>query len=442
MKKNKGLILSSAAAVLAPVALVAQPVLAENVWSNPQAVASSERWSGLKSAKDGGPNVAYVDKAGLSATEVAEIKQLPVDAKAKGCTLYKLVYEKDGQATTTANGSSNGLTSNLPEPAKQFVDKVLPNTGDAQVTTVVGTLVGVGLLSGAAFMLIKGRKGRAALIVLLASGATLGFGISAGAYTGNDIAPSVLVADESTLTAPEIKGYHFVGYLELQGACLLQETPKTTEDKPVETPKKDEPKAETPKTEEPKKTEEKPKEEPKVEEPKKDDTTDAKKDTPDDKPKEEPKVEEPVVTDKPTDAPVLEKPEGHATIYVDENGTMISNSDEGLVGKKAIDGYTFVETKPDQNGVRTHVYTKIVTDKPNDAPVVDKPVYEITRHVNPDGVEVAPNEEGHKDPLPDETEYKPDGSSSGRTYTNKSTTEDGITTHTYQLWVAPVDHLQ
>lgn len=75
------------------------------------------------------------------------------------------------------------------------------------------------------------------------------------------------------------------------------------------------------------------------------------------------------------------------------------------------------------------------------APVVDKPVYEITRHVNPDGVEVAPNEEGHKDPLPDETEYKPDGSSSGRTYTNKSTTEDGITTHTYQLWVAPVDHL-
>lgn len=446
MKKNKRLILSSAAAVLVPVALVAQPVLAENVWSNPHAVASSERWSGLKSAKDGGPNVAYVDKAGLSATEVAEIKQLPADTKPKRCTLYKLVYEKDGQATTTANGSSNSLTSNLPEPVKQFVDKTLPNTGDAQVTTVVGTLVGVGLLSGAAFMLIKGRKGRAALIVLLASGATLGFGISAGAYTGNDVAPSVLVADESALTAPEIKGYHFVGYLELQGACLLQETPKTTEDKPVETPKKDEPKAETPKKEEPKAetpkkeepkaTEDKPKEEPKA-----DDTTDAKKATPDDKPKEEPKVEEPVVTDKPTDAPVLEKPEGHATIYVDESGTMISNSDEGLVGKKAIDGYTFVETKPDQNGVRTHVYTKIVTDKPNDAPVVDKPVYEITRHVNPDGVEVAPEEEGHKDPLPDETEHKPDGSSSGRTYTNKSTTEDGITTHTYQLWVAPVDHL-
>ena len=430
MKKNKGLILSSAAAVLAPVALVAQPVLAENVWSNPHAVASSERWNGLKSAKDGGPNVAYVDKAGLSDTEVAEIKQLPADTKAKGCTLYKLVYEKDGQATTTASGSSNSLTSNLPEPVKQFVDKTLPNTGDAQVTTVVGTLVGVGLLSGAAFMLIKGRKGRAALIVLLASGATLGFGISAGAYTGNNIAPSVLVADEGALTAPEIKGYHFVGYLELQGACLLQETPKTTDDKPVETPKKDEPKAETPKKEEPKET------------PKADDTTDAKKATPDEKPKEEPKVEEPVVTDKPSDAPVLEKPEGHATIYVDESGTMISNSDEGLVGKKAIDGYTFVETKPDENGVRTHVYTKIVTDKPNDAPVVDKPVYEITRHVNPDGVEVAPEEEGHKDPLPDETEHKPDGSSSGRTYLEgKSKTEDGITTHTYQLWVAPVDHL-
>lgn len=430
MKKNKGLILSSAAAVLAPVALVAQPVLAENVWSNPHAVASSERWSGLKSAKDGGPNVAYVDKAGLSDTEVAEIKQLPADIKAKGCTLYKLVYEKDGQTTTTANGSSNNLTSNLPEPVKQFVDKTLPNTGDAQVTTLVGTLVGVGLLSGAAFMLIKGRKGRAALIVLLASGATLGFGISAGAYTGNDIAPSVLVADESALTAPEIKGYHFVGYLELQGACLLQETPKTTEDKPVETPKKEEPKAETPKKEEPKET------------PKAEDTTDAKKATPDEKPKEEPKVEEPVVTDKPADAPVLEKPEGHATIYVDESGTMISGSDEGLVGKKAIDGYTFVETKPDENGVRTHVYTKIVTDKPNDAPVVDKPIYEITRHVNPDGVEVAPEEEGHKDPLPDETEHKPDGSSSGRTYLEgKSKTEDGITTHTYQLWVAPVDHL-
>lgn len=434
MKKNKGLILSSAAAVLAPVAIMAQPVLAEDVQSNPQVVASSERWSGLKSAKDGGPNVAYVDKAGLSDTEVAEIKQLPADTKAKGCTLYKLVYEKDSSASTTANGSSNSLVSNLPEPVKQFVDKTLPNTGDAQVTTLVGTLVGVGLLSGAAFMLIKGRKGRAALIVLLASGATLGFGISAGAYTGNDVAPSVLVADESALVAPEIKGYHFVGYLELQGACLLQETPKTTTEKPVETPKKDEPKA----------TEDKPKEEPKVETPKVEDpkdTTDAKKDEAD-KPKEEPKVETPVVTDKPTDAPVLEKPMGYATIYVDENGTMISNSDEGLVGKKAIDGYAFTETKPDENGVRTHVYTKIVTDKPNDAPVVDKPVYEITRHVNPDGVEVAPEEEGHKDPLPDETEYKPDGSSSGRTYLEgKSKTEDGITTHTYQLWVAPVDHL-
>lgn len=76
------------------MALVAQPVLAENVWSNPHAVASSERWSGLKSAKDGGPNVAYVDKAGLSATEVAEIKQLPSDAKAKGCTLTSSSMKK------------------------------------------------------------------------------------------------------------------------------------------------------------------------------------------------------------------------------------------------------------------------------------------------------------------------------------------------------------
>ena len=216
------------------VALTAPAFLASHAHADTNPALNSAEWTGLHTANDGGSNVAYVDKEGLSQTEVAQIKKLLPDTKVKGCSIYKLVYEKDATTTPSTTPTSNtstttpSSTSTLPKPVKNFVDKVLPNTGDTTIQAY-GTLAGLGLLAGASFLIIKNKKGRATLVVLLAAGGALGFSLSANAYTGNDLAPKALVVKDSTLDAPEIKGYHFVGYLELEHACLSQPTPAKQE---------------------------------------------------------------------------------------------------------------------------------------------------------------------------------------------------------------------
>lgn len=224
------------------VALTAPAFLASQAHADTNPALNSPEWTGLHTANDGGSNVAYVDKEGLSQTEVAQIKKLLPDTKVKGCSIYKLVYEKDATTPATPSNTSTATPSNtstLPKPVKNFVDKVLPNTGDTTIQAY-GTLAGLGLLAGASFLIIKNKKGRATLVVLLAAGGALGFSLSADAYTGNDVSPKALVVKDSTLEAPEIKGYHFVGYLELEHACLTQPTPAKQEaTKTVETNIKD-----------------------------------------------------------------------------------------------------------------------------------------------------------------------------------------------------------
>lgn len=224
------------------VALTTPAFLASHAHADTNSALNSAEWTGLHTANDGGSNVAYVDKEGLSQTEVAQIKKLLPDTKVKGCSIYKLVYEKDATTPATTSNTSTATpssTSALPKPVKNFVDKVLPNTGDTTIQAY-GTLAGLGLLAGASFLIIKNKKGRATLVVLLAAGGALGFSLSANAYTGNDLAPKALVVKDSTLDAPEIKGYHFVGYLELEHACLSQPTPAKQEaTKTVETSIKD-----------------------------------------------------------------------------------------------------------------------------------------------------------------------------------------------------------
>lgn len=224
------------------VALTAPAFLASQAHADTNSALNSAEWTGLHTANDGGNNVAYVDKEGLSQTEVAQIKKLLPETKVKGCSIYKLIYEKDTTTPTTPSNTSTATPSNtstLPKPVKNFVDKVLPNTGDTTIQAY-GTLAGLGLLAGASFLIIKNKKGRATLVVLLVAGGALGFSLSADAYTGNDLAPKALVVKDSTLDAPEIKGYHFVGYLELEHACLTQVAPAKQEaTKTVETSIKD-----------------------------------------------------------------------------------------------------------------------------------------------------------------------------------------------------------
>ena len=80
------------------VALAAPAFLASQAHADTNPALNSTEWTGLHTANDGGSNVAYVDKEGLSQTELSQLKKLLPETKVKGCSIYKLVYEKD--ATT------------------------------------------------------------------------------------------------------------------------------------------------------------------------------------------------------------------------------------------------------------------------------------------------------------------------------------------------------
>lgn len=125
------------------VALTAPAFLASQAHADTNSALNSAEWTGLHTANDGGNNVAYVDKEGLSQTEVAQIKKLLPETKVKGCSIYKLIYEKDASTPTTTNTPTDTTsTSTLPKPVKNFVDKVLPNTGDTTIQAY-GTLAGL-----------------------------------------------------------------------------------------------------------------------------------------------------------------------------------------------------------------------------------------------------------------------------------------------------------
>ena len=127
----------------------------------------------------------------------------------------------------------------------------------------------------------------------------------------------------------------------------------------------------------------------------------------------------------PNEAPQTDKPEAKATIYVDENGNNVKTPDEGLHdGPKVIDDkWQYVKTIPEKDGILTHVYTKITSEIPNDAPQTDKPEAKATVYVNEAGETVKTPDEGlHDGPkvIDDKWEYV-------KTIPEK----DGILTHVY-----------
>ena len=212
--KKKLLLLTLSASSL----LYAQPALANNSKTDVEAKLSSNQWKGLKAAKNGGANISYVDKASLSAEEKAAIRALGKDERVKECSVYKLVYEK------------NGAPVNKP--------KTLPNTGDV---VGYGYLVGAGVLAGLAFYLLRNKQGRKMLVIMLVGGSSLVYAINdTNAFSGNPVAPTILVASNSVINAPEIDGYRFVGVIELEGVCLIDPNPTPKPDpKPEPEPKPD-----------------------------------------------------------------------------------------------------------------------------------------------------------------------------------------------------------
>ena len=130
----------------------------------------------------------------------------------------------------------------------------------------------------------------------------------------------------------------------------------------------------------------------------------------------------------PNDAPEVTLPELKVTRFVDENGTDIHELEENFVEKLDINGYVFKETT-ETSDIRTHVYTKVETEIPNDSPVVEVPELKITRFIDTNGVELKNIVEGfvEKDSniIYENEQYD---------YVN-TTEENGIRTHVYKKHV-------
>lgn len=127
----------------------------------------------------------------------------------------------------------------------------------------------------------------------------------------------------------------------------------------------------------------------------------------------------------PNDAPEVTLPELKVTRFVDENGTDIHELEENFVEKLDINGYVFKETT-ETSDIRTHVYTKVETEIPNDSPTVEVPELKITRFIDTNGVELKNIVEGfvEKDSniIYENEQYD---------YVN-TTEENGIRTHIYK----------
>ena len=227
---------------------------------------NSAQWKGLKPSRTGGDNIAFVDKASLNSDEVKEIKTLGENEKVDGCTVYKLVYEKNSVGTTNST--------------KEKIQKILPKTGDV---IGWGHLVGAGILAGLAFFLIKNKKGRKFLVIALIGGGSLVYAMQdTGAYSGTEIKETTFIASDQELKTPEIDGYHFVGVIKLEDACVFN---TSSDETPADNQKEEKPKTEKPNN--------KKEEQPKTEKPNNKKEEQPKTEKPDNKKEEKPKSDNP-----------------------------------------------------------------------------------------------------------------------------------------------------
>lgn len=131
----------------------------------------------------------------------------------------------------------------------------------------------------------------------------------------------------------------------------------------------------------------------------------------------------------PNDAPEVTLPELKVTRFVDEQGNDLHELEENFVEKLDINGYVFKETT-ETSDIRTHVYTKVETEIPNDSPTVEVPELKVTRFIDTNGIELKNIVEGfvEKDSniIYENEQYD---------YVN-TTEENGIRTHIYKKHVA------
>ena len=136
----------------------------------------------------------------------------------------------------------------------------------------------------------------------------------------------------------------------------------------------------------------------------------------------------PIKHEVPNEAPIVDVPELLITRHVNEKGDELLPIEEGSNGpRKTIGDYEYTGRTDVEGGITTHVYAPIKYEVPNDAPIVDVPELQITRHIDEFGNDLVKVEKGRQAPKPTICEYQ---------YTDRTTEEHGITTHFY----APIKH--
>ena len=136
----------------------------------------------------------------------------------------------------------------------------------------------------------------------------------------------------------------------------------------------------------------------------------------------------PIKHEVPNEAPIVDVPELLITRHVNEKGDELLPIEEGSNGpRKTIGDYEYTGRTDVEGGITTHVYAPIKYEVPNDAPIVDVPELQITRHIDEFGNDLVKVEKGRQAPKPTIREYQ---------YTDRTTEEHGITTHFY----APIKH--
>ena len=139
-----------------------------------------------------------------------------------------------------------------------------------------------------------------------------------------------------------------------------------------------------------------------------------------------------IQTEVPGDAPSVDVPALKVTRYQIEDGTEIKDSEEGFVdAPNMIGNYQFTGTTNLNEGgdVQTHIYSKIVTEVPGDAPKREPEEIQITLHVDEEtGKELVEYDLGLTSPK--EIEHY--------TYTGKTTQEEGVRTHYYKKVITEI----
>ena len=137
-----------------------------------------------------------------------------------------------------------------------------------------------------------------------------------------------------------------------------------------------------------------------------------------------------IVTEIPNEAPSVEVPEAKVTRFHSDNGEELQADVVGFEdAPKIIGDYQFTGTTEmnEGNDVQTHIYTKIVTEVPNEAPTVEVPEGQVTRYMLEDReTEIADWKQGLEEADPIIGNYQ----FTGTTETNEA---DDVRTHIYKL---------